>query len=559
MAKVRQKKPAEIVIRGVGLCPGIAVGKVVFPASRKTSVRDEKLDEQSIEEEIGRLKKALGKSKRELVQMRRDLQSDLDHEGLQLLDAHLCLIQDPDWTKKIEERIREMRKNSEVCVIAALEEYRSRFERIKDPTLKERFADVQDISNRLLRHLGKQAKGIKRFDEAVLFAHEIAPSDTFWAKKAGVIAFVSQKGGPTCHSAIMAKSQGIPYVVGVDFDELNLAQKLDVVVDGEAGVVVINPSKEQMASYRLRQEELKLIDGQKRSRYGLVPTTADGQRIVVSANAERGDVVNEVVADDGIGLFRSESIALRSGLLPTEEEQFLIFRDVVKQMKGKPVTIRVFDLGADKTISTKSREDNPFLGCRAIRFLLKEKHIFKAQARAILSASAWGPVKIMFPMIAKESELIMAKELLEEAKEELADRGIAFSANVAIGCMIEVPSAALAVDRLIPHVDFLSIGTNDLIQYTLAVDRGNANLSYLFDPHHPAVLRLIHHVVSMGAKHNIPVSVCGEMASDKRYIPTLLGLGVRELSVNLRAIPYVKDVVSRINLQEVEELARGLL
>lgn len=552
----------EIVLKGIGICPGIAIGPPFVFTKTTLEICPGQIEAKDIESEIARYRRALYKSQKELEALRRDFLEDLVGEGLALIDAHLVLLRDPEWTKAVEEQISIHKNNAEAAILALLEQYKERFSRLKDPLFQSRFTDIQDVGNRVLKALGHRTKRKvdKLPDSAVFFSDEISTSDTFWTKKAGVIAFVSRKGGPTCHAAIMARAQGLPYIVGVDVSQVPVDVLDTVIVDGEKGVIILNPTPDHLKTFQKRQKELKAYERKKLKSAAQKAVTACGVTIRVNANVDYSDNLSPYRHTiDGVGLFRSESIVMDKRLLPSEEEQFLVYKELIDKMQGKPVVIRTFDLGGDKHVHKAATEDNPFLGCRATRLLLREKHLLRAQLRAILRASYYGKAHILFPMICAMEELLEVLLVLDDVKQELFESQIPFDERILIGCMIEVPSAALIVDKIAQHCDFLSIGTNDLVQYTIAVDRGNSLLSHLYNPLHPAVLRLIEHIATTASRLDCPVSVCGEMASDVRCLPYLLGLGIKEISVNPRVLHTVKEAISGITLLDAKNLAKQAL
>ena len=396
-----------------------------------------------------------------------------------------------------------------------------------------------------------------------MFAHELSPSDTAEANTDVIEAFVTRSGAETSHVAIMARAKGIPFVSNVDFPDLTRAVPSQVIVDGRSGLVIINPTAETLAHYEEERKQLKIqVKGLKLSG-SLEAETIDGYKTHLSANIEMFNELDTLhqYGGEGVGLFRSEYLFLAREVFPSEDEQFLVYRSIVEKVGGHPSVIRTFDIGGDKlgNFHMSRYEKNPYLGCRAIRLMLKERTVFKTQIRAILRASAFGEVSILFPMISDVLELREAKGVVEEAKQELLESGVPFARNIPIGCMIEVPSAAMTCDILAQECDFLSIGTNDLVQYSLAVDRGNPAMSYLYTPSHPSIVRLIKMVVDEGNRAEKPVSVCGEIAADPRYTPLLLGLGVHDLSVSSPALPVVKNVIRRLSIIEARALAEHIL
>ena len=553
---------AEVILKGVGICPGIAIGPPFIFTKTTLGISPDLIVGKDITNEVARYRRAVQKSHKELEILRRDFLDDLGQEGLALIGTHLALLHDPEWIKSIEEHITDKKNNAEAAILATLAHYKECFRLLKDPFFRSRFIDIQDMANRLLKALSHRTK--KKIDKlptcAVFFSDEISTSDTFWTKKAGVIGYVSRKGGPSCHAAIMARAQGLPYIVGIDVSQVSIDMLNTVIIDGEMGVIILNPTPEHRETFYTRQKELKAYESKKIKDAKEVAITACGVAISVKANVDYSDKLDPYNhAIDGIGLFRSESIVMDLRLMPSEEEQFIVYKGLLDKMGVRPVVIRTFDLGGDKNVHHNTTEDNPFLGCRATRLLLREKHLLRAQLRAILRASYFGFIHILFPMICALDELLEVISVLDDVKQELRDSHVAFDEKIPIGCMIEVPSAALIVDKIIGHCNFLSIGTNDLIQYTMAVDRGNSLLSHLYNPLHPAVLMLIDHVSKIAALKKCPLSVCGEMASDVRYLPYLLGLGIKEISIHPRFLHTVKEAISQITLVEARELAQKAL
>lgn len=555
-------KKSEIVLPGLSICPGIAIGKAIIFTPYDESIPEFVIEDKQVDGEIARYRKALHLSKQEVQALKAYLEKKSAWEGVAILDGHLFMLQDPSLTDDIEEQIRVVRKNTESIVQATVAQYQVRFNKISDSFFQERFKDIQDVSKRIMRHL--QDLGQNPLADipknSIIFAEDLSPSDTAEAKNTMMVAFVTEKGGHTSHTAIMAKAQGIPYLVNVQFNSIYPSVKDSVViVDGFLGKVIINPKKATLKRYleQKREWQEKRTSNQRATMFPA--ETIEGYPIFISANVEVSsefDLVHEN-GGHGVGLFRSETLLMAEGKFPTEEEQFLVYKQIVENMKNLPIVFRTFDIGGDKfgRFYVSKKEDNPFLGCRAIRLMLKEREMFKAQLRAILRASNYGNLSILFPMITCASELVEAKKILEEAKEDLRSQNISFCEKIKIGCMIEVPSAALTADTLAKECDFLSIGTNDLVQYCVAVDRGNQVMSYLYSPLHPSVLRMIKLVVNQARHYKIPVTVCGEMAADPRYTALLLGLGVQELSVIPRAIPIIKEAVRKVSIVSAVKLA----
>jgi len=466
-------------------------------------------------------------------------------------------------TEQVENEIYKTRKNAEMALHTLILLCQQKFDALADPFFRERFKDIQDISRRIMSHLRVSVRvSMANIPQnSIVCSRELSASDTAEANMARVEAFVTEHGGATSHAAIMARARGTPYVSSIPFEALIPHQHSTVIVDGRTGEIILNPSKKTLAQYQEIRSQLKSHLHNLSEVANLPTETYDGYRVRLSANIERANELELLHQNGGhgVGLFRSEYLFFAKAEFPSEEEQFEIYKNMVQKMKGLPIVIRTFDVGGDKGMpSQHPQEDNPFLGCRAIRFLLKEHEIFKIQLRAILRASVFGEVSVMFPMVSTLSELIEAKQILREVQQELKRNKQEFK-KVRIGCMIEVPSAAIIADMLAKECDFLSIGTNDLVQYALAVDRSNHAMSSLYTPTHPSVLRLIKLVIHEASQYGIPVSVCGEVAADPRFTPLLLGLGINELSVATRYIPAVKHAIRSTSIVAATRLAEKAL
>lgn len=565
------KSSDEIRLQGTPICAGIAIGCPFFFTFMDDVIPEFTIAVEEVGDEIARFRRALKRSRQDILRLQKQLEMDGALEGAAILDTHLQMMQDPALTTEIEKKIRETLKNTESIFQRVIHDYEEKFNRISDKFFRERFKDIQDIYRRIMGHLRESVR-ISLADipkNSIVFSHELAPSDTAEARHDCVSAFVTEVGGETSHAAIMAKAKGIPYVASLDFDHLEGVRHSTVIVDGRTGDVILNPSKQTLRKYRELQKQLTEHFKNLEDVGGLEAETIDGYQVRLSANVE---MLNEIemlheYGSCGVGLFRSEYIFLAEDSFPSEdafppeEEQFEAYYGIVKNMNGLPVVIRTFDIGGDKfkDFEKLRHETNPFLGCRAIRFLLNEPEIFRTQIRAILRASAFGEVRIMFPMISGLPEFLESKKFVLETQEQLRKEGVAFGENIKLGCMVEVPSAAITCDLLAKECDFLSIGTNDLVQYSLAVDRGNQQMSYLYTPTHPGVIRMIKMIVAEGHKNGIPVSVCGEIAADPRFTALLLGLGVRELSVAPRYTPVVKNAIRNTSIVEASHLAEQVL
>lgn len=555
----------EVQLTGTPICRGIAIGYPFSLLPVEEKVPEYSVAAEEIEQEISRYNRALKKSRDEIKLLLEGLQKECIIEGVAILDAHLQIVQDPLLTTQVEEDIRAKGKNAEHIFHSFIKQYQMKFDAISDPFFRERFKDIQNIAKRILSHLRNESQVCFADipESSIVFATDLTAFETAEAKGGCALAFVTKSGGVTSHAAIVAKAKGIPYVSSVDFEGVKLDRDSWVIVDGRTGDVIVNPKPETLAKYQLLRNQLSQHFEQLIQNGGLVAETYDGYRVQLSANIETFNELEMLhrFGGSGVGLLRTESVFLAKETFPTEEEQYNIYGSFVKQMKGLPIVIRTFDLGGDKYLRHQHyvQESNPFLGCRAIRFSLREKEIFKSQLRAIWRASALGDVKIMFPLVSSLSELMEAKTLLQESKEELLAQGKEVAHRLPVGCMIEVPSSAIIVDLLAKECDFLSIGTNDLVQYTLAVDRSNHSLSYLYTPTHPGVLRLIRQIVSEANHYGIPVTVCGEIAADPRFAPLLLGLGVHELSVAARYLPLIKNIIRNISIVSASKLAEQAL
>lgn len=559
-------KEKEFSLKGVPVCCGVAIGRPFFFALKEDDIPEFLIPAKEINEEILRYRKAVASSCEEIKRLQKRLKKERILEGASILDAHLHMMKDPLLTTRVEEEIRSSKKNAEYVFDAIIKQYQKKFQSLADPFFRERFKDIQDISRRVMGYLKKSVRvSLAEIPPgSIVFANELTASDTAEAEVSSVSAFVTAQGGATSHAAIVAKAKGIPYVTGVAIDEIReKGGKGLAVVDGRTGEVVIHPSEEMTARYQLLKENLDKAYSLLVKEHSLPAETLDGHGVVLSANIDMVEDIDLLHKHGGkrVGLFRSENMFLANESFPSEEEQFQIYQKLVKKMKGLPIVIRTFDFGGDKLMLNRSFpfEGNPYFGFRAIRSLLKEKDIFQAQLRAILRASVGGDVSIMFPMISTLSELIEAKQFLHEACRELEKRGCPFVESLQVGSMIEVPSAAIVADLIAKECDFLSIGTNDLTQYALAVDRRSHSLHSLGASADPSVLRMIQQIVSQAKVQGISVAICGEIAADPRFTALLLGLGVHEFSVAPRYIPLIKQTIRALKMKEATHLAEKVL
>lgn len=554
----------EVILHGVAISHGVAIGRPFCFHLNEDSIPEFSIAPEFLEEEVTRYRVALRKSCDELRRLQKQLQQERIVEGVAVLEAQLEMMDDPLLTTEIEKAIRLAKKNAESVFQGIITQCQQKFNTMSDPFFRERFADLNDIAQRIMGYLRKTARLTLATPppDSIVFAQELSAAEVAEANPAVVRAFVTEYGGSASHAAIVARARGIPYVSNISLKQLGKNSQELAIIDGRTGDVILNPTTKTLAKYKAvetqLQGHLKSLDAVREFKV----ETVDGHAVRLSANVNSAGELDLMHhhGGHGVGLYRSESLYFSKERFPSEEEQFAVYRELVEKMRGAPIVIRTFDVGGDKRIPNNLNlsEMNPFLGCRAIRFLLREKDIFHAQLCAILRVSVLGNVSIMFPMVSTLSELRQAKEAIESAKKDLLARGEPFG-ELKVGCMIEVPSAALIADLLAKECDFLSIGTNDLVQYALAVDRGNHLMNALYTPTHPSILRLIKTVLHDAARHHVPVTLCGEVAGDPRFTPLLLGLGVLELSVATRYIPAIKHVIRRTSIAYATKLAEEAL
>ncbi len=555
----------EVCLYGLPISPGIAMGAPFFLASSEENLPHFRVQPGDIDKEIQRYKNAVECVEEDLIKLRQQLDEEHIFQGPEILETHQHMIKDPVLTAEVENQIRQTGNNAEIVFYNIVKKYQEKFNSLIDPFFRERFKDLQDISNRILKYLVKNVRlSLDNIPSGcILFARDLTPSDVVEAKRAHVKALVTLVGGATSHAAIVAKANGIPFITNIDFQQVTFSEDTAVIVDGGLGSVIVNPTEKTLNKYQQLFNEFYTRHNRLEKLAHLPAETYDGYSIRLSANI---DVLYETEAlhrygGTGVGLFRSEYLFFSNEKFPDEQEQFESYKAIVEKMQGLPVVIRTFDIGIDKCMSQLKGvpELNPYLGCRAIRLLLREREIFQSQLRAIVKASYYGDVSVMFPMISSLNELQEAKKLLEKATcdvEKVTGKKIK---PLRVGSMIEVPSAALISDLLARECDFLSIGTNDLVQYALAVDRDNHMLTSLYSPTHPCVIRLIKLIVHEASRYGIPVTVCGEVASDPRFIALLLGLGVNELSVTSRYIPMVKHIIRHTSILGAHKLVNKVM
>ncbi len=548
-------------LQGIAVSPGIAIGEALvmdnegFRIPRRFVVRD------AVEDELDRLEKAIDAASAEIAGHRDAVAEELGEKYAAIFDAHRQMLQDSRLRSELEDMIRHRHYSPEYAVSRTLRRYAQVFQRLESANLAERASDIFDIEKRLLRHLlGRRREGIAHLTSPVLvLAHNLTPSETANLDRAFVRGFVTEIGGPGSHTAIVAEALEIPAIVGTGPFLADVSGGELVIIDGDQGLVILQPDEETLAHYRHEVEENRTAAVRLEALRDLPATTADGVQVNLYGNIEFPYEVTHCVdrGAEGIGLYRTEFLYLGSEIEPTEEIHYRAYSQVLQAMGTKPVTIRTFDLGADKIPHLPPPEDerNPCLGLRSIRLALRHLTMFRTQLRAILRASVLGNLQVMFPLISTMLELRQAKMVLADVMEDLDEHGIEFNHHMPVGMMVEVPAAVVMIDRFVEEVNFLSIGTNDLIQYTLAVNRSNKDVVGLYNPADPAVLRLIAMAIDAADKKPIPITMCGQMSGNPAYTMLLLGLGLRHFSVSPAALPEIKSVCRRVTTAECKLIA----
>ncbi|NFQ14865.1 phosphoenolpyruvate--protein phosphotransferase [Clostridium sporogenes] len=533
--------------KGIAASKGYAIGKIFIKEDINIEVVEKSIDD--IEKEKERFKRALSNTREQLERIKEKAQKEVGAEKAAVFDSHIMLLDDPEFAGAVEMNIESNKVNSEKALQEVIDMYSSIFASMEDEYMRERGADIKDVGKRIMLNLmEKSANSMDDLDkDTIIVAQDLTPSDTAQLDKDKVIAFLTNIGGRTSHSAIMARTLEIPAIVGMQ-DITESVKNNDVaIVDGIKGIVIINPDKETIEKYEKSKESFLKEKEELKKLINVETVTKAGKRVEVCGNIGKPQDVHQVLENggEGVGLFRTEFLYMDRDNMPSEDEQFESYKYAVEKMEGKPVVIRTLDIGGDKKLPylEMPEEMNPFLGYRAIRLCLDRKELFKVQLRALLRASAFGNLKIMFPMISSLSEFKGAKELLKECMSELKAEGKEFNENLETGIMVEIPAAAICADELAKHVDFFSIGTNDLIQYTLAADRMNEKISYLYDPMHPAVLRLIKMTIDAAHKEGKWCGMCGEMAGDENAIATLVEYGLDEYSMSASSILTAKKII----------------
>jgi phosphotransferase system enzyme I (PtsI) len=553
------------IYKGISVSPGIVEGKVFLFKEEKLSVPKYTISVGQVKPELQRFFTALDNAAQEILNMKEKYTHQMAKEEKKLLDSHVLMLHDPVFKEDITKKVQEKRLNVEWILLQVIENIIEKVNSSTDSYLKERSADIHDVSQRVMRHLllHERISLADLSEEVVIIAHNLLPSDAISMNKKMVKAIALDLGSKTSHTAIIAKSFAIPAVLGLSNLSQNVKSGDTVIVDGNQGVVIVDPDKETVKQYKSSQVKWQKHERDLQTLNRMQAETIDKRRISIEANIEVTEEVDAVLAHgaDGIGLFRSEFLYMSPNSFPSEEEQLRSYRNVLEAMNGKSVTIRTLDLGGEKVMPgfDVGTEDNPILGWRAVRFCLAKPEIFKAQLRAMLRASVYGNLKIMFPMISGIEELLKTLDILDQLKKELRIAKIPFKEDIPVGVMIEVPSAALISEILAQKVDFFSIGTNDLIQYTIAVDRNNERIAYLYDPFHPGVLKLIKMVIDNAHAAGIPVGMCGEMAGDPFSAVVLLGLGLDQFSMSAFSIPEIKRIIRSVTMQEAKELVDAIM
>ncbi|HEU5162885.1 MAG TPA: phosphoenolpyruvate--protein phosphotransferase, partial [Thermoanaerobaculia bacterium] len=557
---------AEIrTYKGIGVSPGIAIGRALI-VEKVTSVFRVPIKEEDVPREIERFRQALIQTSKDLGELKTKVSRSIGDEYASIFDAHAMIAGDPAFADKVIQKIEIDQVNAEWALYEVQEELQARFESFEDEYLRDRGADVKDVGESLQKNL----QGLSHHElseiahDIVILADDLTPSDAVHYNQRPIVGFATESGGRTSHTSIIAKSLFMPAVIGVP----RLTEVIDneelVIVDGYEGTIVVNPTPALIEDYRAkvtRHEEYEKTLLQNRDEPAV---TKDGRRVTLQANLELIEELNDArkFGAEGVGLYRSEFLYIaKSPQLPNEEEHYEIYRKIAEAVSPASAIIRTFDLGGKKLAREVmgSREDNPVLGLRALRLCMSHRDMFRTQLRALLRASVHGNIKVMFPLVSGIQELRQVKAFLKEIKAELDAEGIPYRRDLEVGIMIEVPSAAMTADVLATEADFFAIGTNDLIQYSLAIDRGNENVSYLYEPLHPAILRLVKFVIDSGKQAGIPVSMCGEMASDPLFAVVLLGLGLEVFSMNPSSVPMMKEVIRSLRYRDCRRIASQAL
>ncbi|MDP3938340.1 MAG: phosphoenolpyruvate--protein phosphotransferase [Deltaproteobacteria bacterium] len=555
----------EVRRRGISAAPGIVIGRGFLKDSEFFHVPRTVIDEERIEAEVDVFEQTLIDTRKEIDEIKTHMEEQLGEDHARIFDAHLLILDDEVITDGTIAVIREQRLNAAAAFDTVITRITAMFAEMEDEYLKDRYIDIKDVERRVIRNLlGKKRSSVQKPREpASIVAHDLSPSDTAQFDRSLTLAFATDLGGRTSHTAILARSQGVPAVVGLE-NLFELVENGDtVIVDGNTGTVVVNPTQSTIEEYEEEIARFKELEEQLLTLTGFPAVTLDDKRYGLVANLDLPEEVEHALdyGAQGVGLFRTEYFFISRQYLPSEEDQYQMYRAVAERMGDRPVVIRTLDIGGDKIASYlhRSPELNPFMGWRGIRFCLTRKDIFKTQLRAIYRASVHGRIRIMFPMISRLEEVLQAKEICAEVRRELARDRFKFDENVELGIMVETPAAVAVADTLAKHVSFFSIGTNDLVQYTMAVDRGNARIAHLYQNHHPAIIRFLRQTITAGHKRGIHVSVCGEMGGDPASVLLLIGMQVDEISLSPNMIPEVKRTIRSVTFDQCRALVRRVM
>jgi len=557
----------NFVLHGVAVSAGITIGRAHLVSSARLEAAHYEIPESAVQAEIFRFEAAIARAKQELSALEGQIPEDAPGEFDAFINLHRMILEDSSLSQAPKELIRERRTNAEWALVQQMETLVAQFEEMEDPYLRERRQDIEQVVERVLKALAGGRAPVEPLPSAegnlIVVAHDLSPADMILFKRHKFGGFVTDVGGVTSHTAIVARSLNIPALVGLHHARHMIRENDMLIVDGLQGVLVVDPDPVVLGEYWLRQSQHGL-ERQKLKRLKSTPSaTLDGTPVELFANIELPQDLGDVQESgaQGVGLFRTEFLFMNRKVLPSEDEQFEAYREVAKALDGRPVVIRTLDLGADKAIESDGTVEmpNPALGLRAIRYCLAEPQLFLGQLRAILRASKFGRVRILLPMLAHAHEIEQSLSMVKQAKQQLDDKRIAYDAAIEVGGMIEVPAAALALPMFMRRLDFLSIGTNDLIQYTLAIDRTDDAVAHLYDPLHPAVLHLIAHTIQAANRGGTPIAVCGEMAGDTGLTRLLLGFGLRNFSMHAQQLLAIKERVLRTNLAEAQPLAQRVL
>ena len=559
----------SFTLHGLPTSNGVAIGHARLISQATLEVSHLIIPPKQVEKEVLRFEQAVASVRAEFHTMKECAEQSPADLGA-FIDLHLMILSDPELSEAPRDIIRKRRCNAEWAIVQQMEVLVDQFEKIDDVYFRERSYDVRQVVERVVReltgHVVKKAPKNLRGESLIVVAHDLSPADIMSFRDPRFVCFVTDVGGATSHTAILARNMGIPAVLALRNARQLIRDNEKLIVDGSRGVVIVNPDQRTLEEYELKKSQFELERSKLKLLRKAKATTLDKVKIDLLANIEEPDDINDAFENggDGVGLFRTESLFLGRGDMPEEEEQFELYKKAVKLMDGRPINIRTFDLGNDKNLfleesAEETRRNNVALGLRSIRLSLAEPKSFQAQLRAILRASKYGKVRIMIPMLSHAQQIDQTLAAIEQAKSSLRGEKLPFDEKIELGAMIEIPAAALAIGSFLRRVDFISIGTNDLIQYTLAIDRSDEQVAHLYDPLHPAVLLLINNVISHADKAAVPVSMCGEMAGDPRYTRLLLGLGLRGFSMNPGQIPEVKQKIKQSDVSELSIIAKRII